>query len=96
MRLLVLVLVLVKLLRDQPRAQLAIDDSPTKRYGPQVQGAGIHHDPTPGPTGNAFCYGHAWVMLAVVLRHARWRTIGLPICSWLYVRAQDVLKLPRR
>jgi len=90
-----LVLVLVKVLKDQPRVLLAIDDSPTKRYGPNVQGAGIHHDPTPGPTGNAFCYGHVWVTLAVVVRHRLWGAIGLPIYSWLYVRAQDVRKLPK-
>ncbi|WP_417377937.1 transposase [Gimesia sp.] len=47
-------------LRDQQRVLLVIDDSPTKRYGPQVQGAGIHHDPTPGPAETPFCYGHAW------------------------------------
>jgi hypothetical protein len=92
-RLLVLVL---PLLKDQQRVLLAIDDSPTKRYGPHVQGAGIHHDPTPGPSGNAFCYGHVWVTLAVILRHPRWGTIGLPIFSWLYVRQQDVPKIPKR
>lgn len=90
-RLLVLVL---PILKDQQRVLLAIDDSPTKRYGPHVQGAGIHHDPTPGPSGNAFCYGHVWVTLAVILRHHWWGTIGLPIFSWLYVRQQDILKIP--
>lgn len=90
-----LVLVLVKVLKDHERVLLAIDDSPTKRSGPRVQGAGIHHDPTPGPTGNAFCYGHVWVTLAVVVRHRLWGAIGLPIYSWLYVRAQDVPKLPK-
>lgn len=92
----VLVLVLLKLLKDQQRVLLAIDDSPTKRYGPKVQGAGIHHDPTPGPSGNAFCYGHVWVTLAVIVRHRWWGTIGLPIFSWLYVRKQDVPKIPKR
>ena len=91
-----LVLVLTRVLQDPLRVLLAVDDSPTKRYGPQVQGAGLHHDPTPGPSGDAFCYGHVWVTLAVVLRHPRWGTIGLPLCAWLYVRAQDVLKLPKR
>ena len=28
---------------------LAIDDSPTKRFGPCVEAANIHHNPTPGP-----------------------------------------------
>ena len=92
-RLLVLVL---SILKDQLRVLLAIDDSPTKRYGPHVQGAGIHHDPTPGPSGNAFCYGHVWVTLAVIVRHPLWGTIGLPIFSWLYVRKQDVPKIPKR
>ena len=31
------------------RLLLALDDTPTKRYGPKVQGAGIHHNPTSGP-----------------------------------------------
>ena len=78
------------------RVLLVIDDSPTKRYGPKVEGAGIHHDPTPGPTGNEFCYGHVWVTLAVCVRHVRWGAIGLPIWSWLYVRRQDVSKLPTK
>ena len=37
----------------------AIDDTPTARYGPKVQGAGIHHNPTPGPAGARFFYGHS-------------------------------------
>jgi hypothetical protein len=37
-----------------------------------------------------------WVTLAVILRHPRWGTIGLPVSSWLYVREQDVPKLPKR
>ncbi len=36
----------------------AIDDTPTNRYGPFIQGAGIHHNPTPGPAGEKFLYGH--------------------------------------
>lgn len=92
----VLVLVLRRALRDQSRVLVAIDDSPTKRYGPKVEGAGVHHDPTPGPSGSSFCYGHIWVTLAVIVRHRRWGTIGLPIWSWLYVRQRDVPKLPKR
>ena len=75
-----LVLVLLRVLKDQQRVLLAIDDSPTKRYGPQVQGAGIHHDPTPRPSGNAFCYGHVWVTLAVIVRHRVWGTIPSRSC----------------
>ena len=68
----------------------AIDDSPTKRYGPQVEGAGKHHNPTPGPAGSKFLYGHVWVCLARLVRHPLWRTIGLPIVSHLYILAKDV------
>jgi hypothetical protein len=92
----VLVLVLRRVLKHLPRVLLAIDDSPSKRFGPKVQGAGIHHDPTPGPAGDAFCYGHIWVTLAVIVRHPLWGTIGLPIWSWLYVRKCDLIKIPAK
>lgn len=87
-------LVVDQVLKNQSRVVVAIDDSPTKRYGPKVQGAGIHHDPTPGPAGHPFCYGHIWVTLAVIVRHPLWGTIGLPIWSWLYVRQKDLAKIP--
>ncbi len=72
-------MVLSRPLKDESRVLLVIDDTPTKRSGPQVAGAGIHHDPTPGPTGNEFCYGHVWVTLAVCVRHSLWGANGLPI-----------------
>jgi hypothetical protein len=78
------------------RLLFAIDDTPTKRYGPKVQGAGIHHNPTPGPAGALFVYGHVWVMLAWVVRHSRWHTIGLPLRASLYVRQNDMAKLPKK
>jgi hypothetical protein len=90
----VLRLVLKRALQDHTRVLLGVDDSPTKRYGPHVQGAGFHHDPTPGPAGGVFCYGHIWVTLAVLVRHPRWGPIGLPIWAWLYVRQRDVPKIP--
>jgi len=68
----------------------AIDDSPTQRYGPKVEGAGTHHNPTPGPAGAKFLYGHVWVCLARLVRHPQWGTIALPILSLLYIRAKDV------
>jgi hypothetical protein len=92
----ILVLVLRVAICQQKRVLVAIDDTPTKRYGPKVEGAGIHHDPTPGPTAHPFCYGHVWVTLAVIIRHPCWGTIGLPIWSWLYVREKDVVQLPKR
>ena len=91
--------VLVLLLRHLPsgdRIVLALDDTPTKRYGPKVQGAGIHHNPTPGPADAKFVYGHIWVTLAWVIRHPLWNTIALPLRAMLYIRRKDIPKLPKR
>ena len=41
-----------------PYIKRAIDDSPTKRYGPKVELAGIHHNPTPGLSGSEWLYRH--------------------------------------
>ncbi len=78
------------------RLLFGLDDTPTKRYGPQVQGAGIHHNPTPGPADQKFLYGHVWVTLAWLVRHPRWGALGLPLRAWLYVRQKDIDQLPRR
>jgi hypothetical protein len=90
------------LLAEVPRATagdggadlFALDDTPTPRYGPHVQGAGVHHNPTPGPAGNRFLYGHVFVTLAAVPRHPDWGVIGLPLRADLYVREKDVPALP--
>lgn len=76
----------VNVLCPGERLLFAIDDTPTKRYGKHVEGAGIHHNPTPGPAEQKFLYGHVWVTLAWVVRHASWGTIGLPLLAFLYVR----------
>src|SRR5215211_6875153 len=73
-------------LLDPARLRLAVDDSPTKRYGPQVEGAGIHHNPTPGPAGEEYLYGHNWVSLAALAGHPDRGTLALPIHAELYVR----------
>src|ERR671927_294118 len=49
---------------------VAIDDTPTPRWGPCVEGAGIHHNPNPGPAGEKYVYGHVWVTLAALVPHA--------------------------
>jgi hypothetical protein len=72
----------------------ALDDTPTKRAGPKVEGAGIHHNPTPGPAEQKFLYGHIWVTLARIVRHPHWGVIGLPLRALLYIRAKDIEKLP--
>jgi hypothetical protein len=74
------------------RLLLGIDDTPTQRYGPQVEGAGLHHNPTPGPAGAAYVYGHVWVVLGLLARHSAWGVVALPLLARLYVRR---LTLPR-
>ena len=85
-------ILLKRLAGDGPGTPLVfgIDDSPTKRYGPHVEGAGKHHNPTPGPAGSPFLYGHVWVCLARLVRHPLWGAIALPILSHLYIRAKDI------
>jgi hypothetical protein len=90
----VLLRITLDLIEPGDRLLFALDDTPTKRYGPRVQGAGIHHDPTPGPAGSKFLYGHSWVTLSRVVRHDRFGAIGLPLLGGLYVRQADVPALP--
>jgi hypothetical protein len=71
----------------------AIDDTPTKRAGPWVEGAGIHHNPTPGPAQQKFLYGHVWVTIAWVVQHPWWGVIALPLRALLYIRQKDLGKI---
>lgn len=80
----------------QERITVVIDDSPTSRYGPKVEGAGIHHNPIARPDDHKFLYGHVWVVLSLAIRHMKWYTIGLPLLGLLYVKAKDIEKLPKR
>jgi DDE superfamily endonuclease len=86
-----LVLWVVKpLVSGAGRLTLAIDDTPTPRYGPHVQGAGVHHNPTPGPAGSAYLYGHVFVVLGLLVTHPAWGVIALPLLARLYVRKKDL------
>jgi len=78
------------------RWKLALDDSPTQRYGRHVEGANVHHNPTPGPAHHTWLYGHNWVCLAFLLTHPLWGVLALPVLSRLYVRREDVAKLRAR
>jgi hypothetical protein len=68
------------------RLLLVIDDSPTKRYGPKVEGADVHHNPTPGPAGQPYLYGHIWVTISLALRHPSGGFLAA--AALLYVREQ--------
>jgi len=89
---------IVLILRTLPlpeRLLLVIDDSPTKRYGPKVEGADVHHNPTPGPADQPFLYGHVWVTISLALRHGQWGPIGLPLQAMLYVRKRTMAAIPK-
>lgn len=85
----VLALIVIRLPLGE-RVLAALDDSPTKRYGPHVEGAGIHHNPTPGPADQKYLYGHVWVTLSILVRHSLWGTIGLPVLAMMYVRMKNI------
>jgi SRSO17 transposase len=84
----------VRPLLDPKRLTVAIDDTPTPRYGPPVEGCGRHHNPSRGPAGEKFLYGHVWVTLAALARHPDWNTLALPLQAQLYIRQVDREKLP--
>jgi hypothetical protein len=77
------------------RLLFGLDDTPTKRAGPQVEGAGIPHNPSPGPAGAQFLYGHIGVTIAGIVRHPRGGALGLPLRASLYVRQQQIALLQR-
>ena len=73
---------------------LVIDDSPTQRYGPRVEGADLHHNPTPGPADQPYLYGHIWVTISLALRHPQWGPLALPLQALLYVRRRTLATIP--
>jgi DDE superfamily endonuclease len=76
------------------RLTVALDDTPTPRYGRRVEGCGVHHNPSPGPAGAPFLYGHVWVTLAGLAKHPAWGTLALPLQAQLYCRPADLERLP--
>jgi hypothetical protein len=89
---------LLLVLRTVPlpdRILAVIDDTPTKRYGPKVEGADIHHNPTPGPADQKYLYGHIWVTLSLAVRHPCFGALALPLRAMLYVRRKTMAKIPQ-
>lgn len=78
------------LMAGADRLTFALDDTPTERYGRYVEGAGVHHNPTPGPAGTPFVYGHVWVVLGLLARHPTWGVVALPLLARLYVRQKSL------
>ena len=90
-----LVMLILRTLPLPERLLLVIDDSPTKRYGPKVEGADVHHNPTPGPADQPFLYGHVWVTISLALRHPQWGPLALPLWAMLYVRKRTMATIPK-
>jgi hypothetical protein len=75
------------------RFVLALDDTPTPRYGPMVQGAGGHHTPCPGPAGGPFVFGHVGVVLGLLATHPVWGVVARPLLARLSVRRKDLVSI---
>lgn len=50
----------------------------------------MHHNPTPGPAGSPYVYGHVFVVLGLLAAHPAWGVIALPLLARLYVRKKDL------
>jgi hypothetical protein len=90
-----LLLLVLRILPLPDRLLAVIDDTPTKRYGPKVEGAGIHRNPTPGPADQKYLYGHVWVTLSLAVRHPRFGALALPLRAMLYVRQKTMPTIPK-
>ena len=84
-----LVTLVLRTLSLPERLLLVIDDSPTKRYGPKVEGADIHHNPTPGPADQTYLYGHIWVTISLALRHPQWGACGVALAGHALCPQED-------
>ena len=76
-----LLILVLRILPLPDRLLAVIDDTPTKRYGPHVEGADIHHNPTPGPADQKYLYGHIWVTLSLAVRHPCFGALALPLAG---------------
>jgi hypothetical protein len=90
-----LLLLLLRTLPLGDRLLAVLDDTPTKRYGPEVEGADIHRNPTPGPADQKYLYGHIWVTLSLALRHRCFGALALPLRAMLYVRQKTMASIPK-
>jgi SRSO17 transposase len=62
----------------------AVDDTIARKSGKHIWGANIHHDPL-GFLPNALCFGHNWVVLAILIRvPLLHRPVAVPLYWRLY------------
>lgn len=61
-----------------------VDDTIARKTGKRIWGANVHHDPL-GFVANALCFGHNWVVLAIVIRVPLvQRHVAVPVFWRLY------------
>ena len=90
-----LLLLMLRTLPLPDRLLAVIDDTPTKRCGPKVEGGDMHHNPTPGPADQKYLYGHIWVTLLLAMRHPCFGALALPLRAMLHVRRQTMATIPK-
>ena len=62
----------------------AVDDTIARKTGKHIWGANVHHDPL-GFLPNTLCFGHNWVVLAILIRvPLLQRPVSVPIYWRLY------------
>ena len=62
----------------------AVDDTIARKSGKHIWGANVHHDPL-GFVPNALCFGHNWVVLAILIRvPLTERSVAVPVYWRLY------------
>lgn len=85
---------LQKLLVPEAPIRIAIDDTLAPKKGARVFGLGNHIDPVRSTVARKiFCFGHCWVVLAVVLPvPLRASTFALPILFRLYTNKKACAK----
>lgn len=68
-----------------------VDDTIARKSGKHIWGANVHHDPL-GFMPNALCFGHSWVVLAVIIHVPLVeRSVAVPI-YWRLYRSQKKRK----
>ena len=51
-------------------------------------------NPTPGPAGDAFLYGHVWVTLAVLVWHSQYGIWAFLLLSRFFIPKGQISKVP--
>jgi len=84
----------LQLLPEGVALRVALDDTLAPKKGPKVFGIGIHLDAVRSTRRHrVFCFGHVWVVLAVLVRVPfSQRTWALPVLLRLYRNEKDCTK----